>query len=90
MMMSSYVIGCYSLDLYCANHAADCVSIHEQSVHKWAEFPITFCGYTGGECRRQARKVGWRIYLREQVAFCPKCRHAKLSDVLALRAASAE
>jgi hypothetical protein len=62
--MSAHIIGCYSLDLYCCR---------KNPAHKHSEFPHNYTAETGGECRKDARKDGWKLNLRDQTAVCPKC-----------------
>lgn len=59
------MVGCYTLDLYC----------DERTDRGMDMKACQFTGETGGECRRQARKLGWR--LEPDRHLCPK--HSGLS-----------
>ena len=73
------IVGGYSLDLYCVHEklpvayqsrAESCPPGH----HWWDEFPHEYYGNTERECKRQARKSGWKFINGD--AVCPRCRRA--------------
>lgn len=57
------IVGCYSLALYC--DGPGCLVRREGDG--------VFTAETGAECRREARKRGWRLNLRAGTALCPQC-----------------
>lgn len=61
------IVGCYSLHLYC--DAKDHVRVYREPGSAQAEFTAE----TGGECRRDARKLGWVLRMRSGRAICPAC-----------------
>lgn len=58
-------VGCYSLDLYCANDG-----------HPFREGEASFSGATKAGCYRQARRAGWLLSEKKDLAICPACRKA--------------
>lgn len=59
---------CYTLDIYCdAKNAA----------HGRQEFPHQFTGRTYTDCKRQAKRRGWR-FRRDDRQLCPRCNAAGL------------
>ena len=62
------IVGCYVLDLYCDLENPD---------HKYDEFPHQYTAETGGKCRKDARREGWKLNLWEGTAICPKCNKKK-------------
>lgn len=58
------IVGCYSLHLYCD------FDRHEKDTHT---FPHEFTGRTEGECFKDARSKGWKIYPKDDKAKCPRC-----------------
>lgn len=70
------IAGCYSLDLYCRNYMPtigesqkECLLVDQNGLHN---FPKIFAGHTEGECKRQARKLGWS-FQRDNDVTCPAC-----------------
>lgn len=72
-------VGCYTLDLYCDN-----LEDESKHTHGWyvvdpggagsKQFPLQYTGETGGECRRRARKHGWKLARSENGKdLCPRC-----------------
>lgn len=55
--------GCYSLHLYCDQ---------DNPAHGYGEFPYEYTGQTLGECKRHARRQGWKFH-RDQTHTCPRC-----------------
>lgn len=53
----------YTVDLYCD---------HENDEHGFRAFPYQIIGETSGECRKAARKLGWKLH-GDGTATCPKC-----------------
>jgi hypothetical protein len=68
------IVGGYSLNLYCdaENHPEYHKMTLEQRRNPDLE-PGEFYGETASQCRKQARKAGWRINLVEQTVICPFC-----------------
>lgn len=64
------IVGCYCLDLYCDNELA-----HTKN---YATRREQFTAETGGECRQQARKRGWKLNITTGKAICPACMGSKL------------
>jgi hypothetical protein len=60
------IVGGYTLDLYC-----DVMLEDWQHSYDYGKDQIT--GETGGECRRRARRIGWRLDLKSGTATCPTC-----------------
>lgn len=65
------IAACYSMDLYCENHAAD------PERHGYNYTPTTFTGETWGECAKQARIEGWRISRDSRQCWCARCAAEK-------------
>ncbi len=65
------IVGCYTMDLYCANwHDKDpstCVGVSPG-------YAPQFTGQTEAQCKRQARKAGWKFSRWD--AICPACAKA--------------
>lgn len=59
------MIGCYTLDLYCQHR--------EAKGHARLYGPDQFTAETGAECRRDARRRGWKLNMQTHEATCPKC-----------------
>ena len=64
------IVGCYTLNLYC--DVPGCTYNNRGRGYE----PDEFTGVTGGECRKAARKAGWRLWLVEGNACCPECNKA--------------
>lgn len=69
------IIGCYSMHLYCDTGNATPgmpgdggTSPHDHSDAGFAEFTAQ----TLGECKAQARKLGWH-FMRDKRVICPRC-----------------
>lgn len=62
------IVGCYSLHLYCDTPQCP------HRPHRGPDFDAI--GETGGEARDEARKAGWKIDMRQNKAYCPKCASA--------------
>lgn len=72
------IVGCYSLHLYCVYDELPTWYHHEHGdepvpfgFHAYREFPAEFDGRTEAECKRQARKRGWKF--RDGDVLCPRC-----------------
>ena len=68
-------VGCYSTDLYC--DVPTCKGhIEYDGSTGFSRSSASYTGQTGAECRRQARKVGWRFLRLEggTVVVCPRCK----------------
>ena len=65
------IVGGYSLDLYCDE--VGCKD-HERN------WPVNFYGQTYSECARLARKAGWDISRKDNIATCPACRKRKANQ----------
>lgn len=69
--------GCYSLDLYCdhaqgSEYREEAGKLVDAAGHEYGEFPHSYTGEHGSECRSRARQAGWIIRL-DGSAVCPKC-----------------
>lgn len=64
------IVGCYTLDLYCKNYPEPWVKSdrHDYKEH----FPTAYTGHTLAECKRDARRDGWR-FTRDGDCICPIC-----------------
>jgi hypothetical protein len=60
------IVGCYDLNLYC-----DEPGHKPRPAQDGAD--AEYCAETGGECRRDARKAGWKLQMRNSRAICPTC-----------------
>ncbi len=72
------IVGCYTLDLYC--DTPECENgraVHTSNSDGIASAPATFTAEHGSECRKDARRAGWRLELREGLAWCPLCTGRK-------------
>lgn len=76
--MEVRVVGCYSLDVYCACHGQidgyypesnPSTAIIRDGMGQWQ-------GRTQTGCLRQARRDGWVLYKRNDdwIVKCPKCK----------------
>lgn len=63
--------GCYSLDLYC--NGKPCKD------PRYFGGTQEFTAESGGDCRRQARKKGWKLNLSTNECFCPYCTGKKVA-----------
>lgn len=61
-------VACYSMDLYC-DRAGCRVSL------SGFDGPDNFTGRTYSECKREAKKLGWRW--RKEGQVCPACAKNK-------------
>jgi len=66
------IVGCYSMDLYCANQPSDTCKGGYMS-GAWQ-----FTGQTEAECKREARSKGWRFTKGDTT--CPHCNRAARSS----------
>jgi hypothetical protein len=55
--------GAYDLTLYCD---------HENDEHPRRDYHVQIIGETASECRRIARKQGWKLHA-DNYATCPRC-----------------
>lgn len=62
------IVGGYDLQLYCDR---------ESPAHGYKEFPHQFSSEFGHRARRNARRAGWKLNLRDGTAICPKCSGKK-------------
>lgn len=69
------IVGCYSLDLYCARDKISNGPEAGTATHPYDYFPHQYTGTNERDCRAQARKRGWRFYGGE--AYCPLCERGK-------------
>jgi hypothetical protein len=60
------IVGCYSMDLYC--DGSPCVTTRA--------YQNQFTGETASECRKEARRIGWRFDLTARKAYCPACNRS--------------
>lgn len=69
------IVGCYTLDLYCDEDGCPNDCARYTSDGRGAP-PGQFTGETGGECRSQAKRAGWKLTRRdgEGHASCPAHR----------------
>lgn len=58
------IVGGYTLDLYCDR---------ESKAHEYKEFPHEYTAELGSVTRRNARRDGWVLNMKEGTAICPKC-----------------
>lgn len=58
------IIGGYTLDLYCANP----INIHAYQTHA-----DSYGGNNWMEAVIQARRAGWRLDFKKDLAICPSC-----------------
>lgn len=63
-------VGCYSLDLYCDNEGAHPHNYRNGNNLEDGQFPSQYTAETASSCRRQARKVGWKLGKKD---LCPRC-----------------
>lgn len=56
-------VSSYAMDLYCDI---------DNPQHLYNEFPHSFTGETNAECKKQARKRGWK-FKKDGTVVCPKC-----------------
>lgn len=68
------IAGGYTLHLYC-----DYCDTNQRS---GSMVPDEFFAETGGECRKNARKRGWRLDWSAGLAKCPACVKTKKTEVL--------
>lgn len=68
------IAGCYSLDLYC--------DYCDRNTCTGSNRPDKFNAETGGECRKNARKRGWRLDWSAGLAKCPACVKAKKTEIV--------
>ena len=66
-------VSCYSMHLYCDNN----VSERSDGIHEFREFPHMYTGRTNAECKRDAKRDGWK-FRKDGIRICPKC--TKLRD----------
>jgi hypothetical protein len=69
------IVGCYSMHLYCdtGNAKPGYPGDSGNSPHNHARPGFAeFTGPTEGDCKRQARKQGWR-FSRDNKVYCPIC-----------------
>jgi hypothetical protein len=72
--------GAYTLDLYCDLRITveDIAGGFDKNPnHGHREFPHQFVGDTYGECKKQAKKNGWKVGRWGEQDLCPKCAKAK-------------
>lgn len=62
------IVGCYTLDLYCAKQGE-----YDDGIHEYKEFPHEYTSELGTKARWKARRDGWILNLKTGVALCPKC-----------------
>ena len=60
------IAGCYDLHLYC-----DGLGCEAGRYRQRAEIEVIH--EHGATCRRRARKVGWRLFVRTGQCLCPSC-----------------
>lgn len=67
------IVGCYTLDLYC--DVEGCT----YNLRAGQLQPSQYTGVAGTECKRAARKDGWRFQDADdgQRAICPVCAKAR-------------
>lgn len=64
------IVGGYVLHLYCDDPQ------HAERVGWQPQNHDEVIGEAGGECRRVARRRGWRLDLEHGTAVCPACTRA--------------
>lgn len=66
------IVGCYTMDLYCDEQGCKNATARHTSDGRGAP-PGQFYGETAGECRRAARRAGWKLSRRDGQghASCP-------------------
>lgn len=62
------IVGCYSMDLYCDNDHKTDGTAREYQLAK----PGQYTGHTEADCKRDARKEGWK-FKRNGKVYCPAC-----------------
>lgn len=63
------IVGCYTLHLYCD------AQIKPEGASQWYRCDMgEYVGETAAQCRRQARRAGWK--LGRTAAVCPTCAAA--------------
>lgn len=78
------IVGCYTLDLYC--DAEGCTNPRPHTSDGGRGPLAQYTAETGGACRRDARRDGWRLRVREGRAICPQCPAPRGTRSLASRA----
>ena len=75
------VVGCYSLDLYCA------ISDKDAPWHDYDIFPVQFTGRGIRDAIAEAKRAGWAVHPRRKpsIAICPACRSAGIGVMEAVR-----
>lgn len=64
--------GCYTINLYCDNDWAHPCEPDQKTPS------AEYVGETGAECRKQAKRDGWKFH-RDGCHTCPECVTAALS-----------
>jgi hypothetical protein len=66
------IVGCYTLDLYCDGDPecpkSRCIKGSTQNYP-----PAQYTAENGADCRRQARRDGWILNMKEGTTVCRAC-----------------
>jgi hypothetical protein len=70
------IVGCYTMDLYCLRETCEREKLANTFRPAVQPCPHQFTGQTEAQCRREARRVGWRFSKGD--VTCPHCATASV------------